>query len=243
MRDDLTHALAVVAWADAHIPVMQERFIAWKRSGPYNVDVEPDPRDADWELLVAYLGVPLDSLIQGDVGAIINSMRTALDIPMSALLAGQGIEPNRKVYFPIRRTEADFLAAITVLEGKKWITPGEATAIKRAKAYKGGDDVFFPVHQLDILRKHERLLTVGPTIRQAHLTAYGPEFELILQHMDDKTILFRFPKGRFRPTKGNNQVSAEIILDEAALGIAHKPAIPTLRVFTAKIRTFIKNFP
>jgi hypothetical protein len=79
MRDDLTGALAAVDWADAHIPVMNERFIAWKRRSPYNIIIEPDSEDAEWELLVAYHRVPLDPLIHGDVGAFINSMRTALD--------------------------------------------------------------------------------------------------------------------------------------------------------------------
>ena len=126
MREDLVDALAAVHWADAHIPVMQERFIAWQRGGPYNIDVEPDPDDGDWELLIAYLGAPLDPLIHGDIGAIINSMRTALDILMSSLLTSNGVKPNSKAHFPIRSTETEFLTSVAVLKSKKWISAVEA---------------------------------------------------------------------------------------------------------------------
>jgi hypothetical protein len=113
MRDDLLDAKAAVDWAEAQIPILQERLMNWQRERPYEIVPEPDPADKNWEFLVAYLGIPLDPLIHGDVGAIINSARTALDILMSALLAGHGIKPNSKAHFPIRKARTDFLAAVT----------------------------------------------------------------------------------------------------------------------------------
>jgi hypothetical protein len=243
MRDDLTEALAAVQWADTHIPVMNRRFIIWKQRGPYDLVVEPDPEDATRELLVAYLNAPLDSLIHGDIGAIINSMRTALDILMSALLTGHGIKPNSKAHFPVRSTEAEFLTSVATLESRKWISAAEAVAIKRTKAYKGGDRVLYSIHQLDILRKHERLLAVEPIIRTAHLAIEDEGFHFIVQHMDDKTILYSFPRGRFRPTKSNSQIAPEIYLNEPTVGVTRHPAILALRAFTSRIRNLIEYFP
>jgi hypothetical protein len=55
MRADLLDAQAAVDRADSQIPVLQKRLIAWQRNRPYKIVVEPDPTDANWELLVAYL--------------------------------------------------------------------------------------------------------------------------------------------------------------------------------------------
>lgn len=243
MRADLTDALAAVHWADAHIPVMNERFIAWKRRGPYGIVVDPDPQDAKRELLVAHLNIPLDPLIHGDIGAIINSMRTALDILMSSILAGHGVKPNSQAHFPIRNTETEFLDRVAMLESKQWVTSVEAAAIKRTKAYKGGDRVLYSIHQLDILRKHERLLIVEPVIRTAHLATEGDGFHHIIHQQDDKTILYSFPKGGFRPTKSNSQVAPEIFLNEPTVGVARHPAVLALRAFTSRIRNLIEYFP
>jgi hypothetical protein len=243
MRDDLLDALAAVNWAESQIPILQERFVAWQRRDPYETVVEPDPDDADRELLVAYLNMALDPLIHGDAGAIVNSARTALDLLMSALLTGHSIKPNDKAHFPIRKAAADFLAAVTVFEEKKWISAIEAAAIKRSKAYIGGDHVLYAIHQLDILRKHERLITVKPAISQGYITESGAGIEPKWYHSDDKTILFQFPKGRFHPTKSNTNITAEIFFNEPTLGVANKPAILALRVFTTRIKTFIESFP
>lgn len=222
---------------------MNKRFIAWKRSSPYNIAVESDPENADRELLVAYLDRSLDPLIHVDVGMVINSMRAALDILMTALLAGHGIKPEREAHFPIRDTRAKFLAAIATFERKEWISSVEAAAIKDTEAYKGGDDVLYRVHQLDILRKHERLLKVGPVVRQTHVAMSGPGFEQITWQADDKTILGRFPRGGFSPTKSDTQIAPEIFLDEPTLGVARQPAVLVLRRFAARIRDIIQNFP
>jgi hypothetical protein len=103
--------------------------------------MEPDPDDASWEFLVAYPDIPLDPLIIGDVGAIVNSMRSALDLLMYAVLARRTKKPETKrglsTHFPIRDTATNFLDYVDVLEVKQRITSNEATAIKKTKAYKG----------------------------------------------------------------------------------------------------------
>lgn len=243
MRADLADAAAAVDWANAHIPVLQERFVTWQRRGPYELVMEPDPNDTKWEFLVAYLRVPLDPMILGDVGAIINSIRTSLDLLMSAVLTANGIKPNSSAHFPIRKHAADFLAAIKVMEDKKWITAREAAAIKKQKAYEGGPTPWYKIHQLDILRKHERLLVVEPTVNQSMITLLGGASYAYRRAMQDKAILYRIPAKRFRPTKGNTLLAADIFFNEPALGITHEPAIFALRTFAAGVRGYIDKFP
>jgi hypothetical protein len=66
--------------------VLQERLLGWQRRYPYEVAAEPDPLQADMQLLVARLRTPLDPLIIVDVDAIINSVRTGLDLMMAAVV-------------------------------------------------------------------------------------------------------------------------------------------------------------
>jgi hypothetical protein len=162
MKADLDDALVPVKWAEAQIPILQERLSAWQRTYPYEIVAEPDPDGADRELLVAYLKKPLDPLIVGDVGAMVNSIRTGLN-----LVARHGVIPSRAPDFPISKTPTDFLAAVEKLKSKNWISPIEAAVIKRTKAYDGGDGMLFHIGKLDNLRKHQRLLTVEPTPTQA----------------------------------------------------------------------------
>jgi hypothetical protein len=79
MKDDLADALIPVFWAREHIPVLQERLLKWQGSYSYDLVAERDPVQAGMDLVVARLRTPLDPLIIGDVGAIINSVRTGLD--------------------------------------------------------------------------------------------------------------------------------------------------------------------
>lgn len=55
MRDDLLEAWNAVYWADTHIPVLQENFVSWQQRGPYELVMEPDPNDSNWEFITAYL--------------------------------------------------------------------------------------------------------------------------------------------------------------------------------------------
>jgi hypothetical protein len=117
MRTDLEDALVPVKWAEAQIPVLQRRIEAWHRTDPYRIVLEEYPDKPDWELLVAYPDKPLDHLIVGDVGAIISSVRTALNLLLSAVIARHGIQPERAPDFPISKTAADFEGAV-----KDWKT-------------------------------------------------------------------------------------------------------------------------
>jgi len=207
--------------------------------------MEPDPDDAEWTFLVAYQRKRLDPMVIGDVGAIINSTRTALDILMSALLVRHGKKPNSEAHFPIRKTAADFLDAVNVLEGKQWIDAAEAATIKNTKAYDGGDKFLYAIHKLDILRKHERLLVVDPSVGPAHLTTLidSPSY-LHHQALKDKTILYRIPsRFGFSPSKGNTLLAAEIFFNEPTLLVTQQPAIGVLRNFCTRVRTLIEGFP
>jgi hypothetical protein len=244
MKADLEDALVPVKWAEAQIPILEKRFEAWQQRYPYEVIVEPDPQQSEKELLVAYLKKPLDPLITGDIGAIINSVRTGLNLMLAAVVARHGIVPDRAPDFPIRTKSADFYSAVQELETKHWISAIEAAVIKRTKAYSGGDHILWHIATLDNLRKHQRLIVVEPIPTAVDLTGITYAERLMLHsHSQNKSVLYRIPRGEFRMTKGNTHLSAEIFLNETPAEIGIRPAIVGARVYCSRVRSLILSFP
>lgn len=242
MRADLLDAQAVVGWAKAQIPVFQQRIVAWERTRPYRIIKEPDS-DVRYELLTATLVKPLDPLAIAEAGAIINSIRSALDILAGALARRNGVNPTSKMHFPIYSNPVDALDPRQGIEAKQWLSVGERSTIKSLKPYKGGDAVLYPLHQLDILRKHERLLTAEPIVAEATILMFSHRLERVMRREDDKTILYRFPMDRrFYPAEGNTGLAANITINEPALGLNHEPALALLRNFAAHVGEIIAIF-
>lgn len=243
MRDDLYDAWHAVEWAAHQTSQMQERFLHWQRRQPYSFAMETKPGEPDWKYLVAYPKTPLDPLIYGDFGAILNSTRTALDLTMSALLIRNGQKPDSDAQFPIRKDEAEFYKRIEGFEAKGWVVKAEADILRKTKAYKGGDHVLFHLHKLDILRKHERLIEVNPVIAQANLTAFGPGIERHPERLEDKTVLYRFPASYpFQPMPGNTLLTSELLIDEPEIVEQERPAITALNVYRERVRAIVLSF-
>jgi hypothetical protein len=244
MQPDLEDALVPVKWADSQIPVFRERFVAWQRRHPYKLVMEPDPNDPEWEFLTVYLERALDPMIIGDVGAIINSARTSLDIFWMLLIARHGFKPKGNTSFPIRDTAANFNNAVNVLKLEYRGTSAEIAHLKRYRAYRGGNNFLYPLHHLDILRKHHRLLILEPSVEAAQITLLNGYAYADRRNLQDKTITHRIPaKARFRPSPGNTLISSEIFLNEPSLLVSKQPAHLMLAWFVSIVRDLIERFP
>lgn len=244
MKADLDDALIPVHWAQAQIPVVQQRFSNWQRSYPYKLVCEADPIQPDRELLIAYLEKSLDPLIVGDIGAIINSVRTGLDLMMAAIVARHNVTPERAPNFPIRETASAFLQRVEELKTDRWISDIEAAAIQRTKAYKGGDHVLWHIAKLDNLRKHQRLLFVEPLPTQLDLTGIPYAERLMLHsHSQNKSSLYRILAGTFPPTRANTNLSAEIFLNEVESGVGLRPGMVAVRAYVDRVSALIQSFP
>ena len=245
MKADLEEALVPLQWAEMQIPVFRERFTAWQRSRPYDLVMEPNPNAPEIQFLVAYRRKPLDPLMIGDAGAIINVIRAALDVFWMLILRRHGFEPGRDTAFPVKRNAAEFEAAADVLKSKYGCGDEERAAVKRARAYKGGDEYLYSLHQLAIQPRHYRLLIVRPTVERAQIEKLEGAFlyptPLTAQ---DKSILAGVPaRARFRPTYANVLLGSDLFLDEPALLKAETTAAVALERFAGTVRAIIETFP
>ncbi|HXP05926.1 MAG TPA: hypothetical protein VN808_17540, partial [Stellaceae bacterium] len=153
MRSDLLDAQAAVDWAVAQIPLLQQSLIDWQRRQPYDIVRQPDPK-SEGDIVVAAQQTPLPLMFNAWIGATLNSLRSSLDLLAAALATRNGKKPSSKTHFPIFASEQAMLDPLHGLESKKWLSNSERAAIKALRPYKGGDASLWPLHQLDILRKH-----------------------------------------------------------------------------------------
>lgn len=240
MRADLLDAQASVDWAETQIPLLQEGFVAWQRRNPYSVVQEPHP-DGNGDAMVVY-DQPFPLEINAWVGAIIGSMRSSLDLLAAALAVRSRVKPSTDTHFPIYRSDHDFIDPLGGIESKKWLGQREMAAVKSFKPYHGGDTVLWPLHRLDIARKHERLISARPDVSGyfmlgSHMVVGGAK---AIERVENKTILRRVEPGeRLYVTQGNTLLAVFITFNEAALGLANEEVATTLRRFAARVREII----
>jgi hypothetical protein len=144
---------------------------------------------------------------------------------------------------------------LTGIEGKKWLSKEERAAIKTLKPYKGGNDTIWPLHQLDIIRKHERLICASVDIRSfrwetgqigragGYMTVSG---FAALERLKDKTILSGASGPDFLApldmAESHTHVTAHITFNEADLGLADHEVATTLSRFAARVAGIIRRF-
>lgn len=181
--------------------------------------------------------------------AIVNSIRSSLDILASVLAKRNGKKPSSSTHFPIRSSASDLQDAINDIERKKWLSQAEIAEIKALKPYKGGDDSIWPMHQLDIIRKHERLATVSIDFRGFLITDRGIKSmsikggKVIMKRLDNKTVLAKASPGDAeRLADGDAQAFLDVQLNESAIGLTDESVIPALRRFANKASCIISRF-
>jgi hypothetical protein len=233
MRDDPLDAQAALDWANTQIPLLQQGFINWQRTNPYPVVQEPHT-DGRSDAAIVY-DQPFPLTFNAWVGAIINSMRSGLDLVAAALARRNGKNPDADTHFPIFRSLHDLIDPLTGIEGKKWLSPRERAAIKAFKPYKGGDEALWPLHHLDILRKHKRLVVARPDVTGYFMVANQMRVggAPAVGRLENKTIPFRLRPGEIlNATQGNTLLAVYVTFSEATLGVANPEVAAVLRGFS-----------
>src|SRR5437763_1152234 len=107
MRDDLFEAQACVDWATAQFDTLKRRLIAWRENRPYSFSEEP--RSEIGKKIIRFSKVTLPPpIINAEVGAIINSLRSSLDLLINVLAERNGHPTPKDAQFPIARSRDKF---------------------------------------------------------------------------------------------------------------------------------------
>jgi len=160
MQSDLLDAQAAIDWAVAQLPALQGRVESWGKGPRYRLVMEPHPEIGKKLIKLADVKA-LDPIVNAEVGAIINSIRSSLDILITSVALRHGYTNTKHTYFPIAASRDDFIngdykghKAIQALPKK------ERTIIENLEPWRGGNQNLVALHDLDITRKHQRLIDV-----------------------------------------------------------------------------------
>ncbi len=172
---------------------------------------------------------------------------------------GDAGEPDKHIYFPIADDATKYKSQAP---GQvKGMRPEAIAAIEASKPYKGGDDILWRLHKLNIIDKHRLLLTVGSAFRSLNLRKHmmatmGIPFEKVVGGPINLPDFFVKPADRLFPLK----VGDELFIDspeakeieqmefrfEIALGepgiINGEPLIETLEHMTSHVENLITTF-
>lgn len=166
-KANLEGARAKVERAKQHIRDLDAQRIAFLGDNPYRTTPEFHPEySATAYFLDEYAPIPeAISLVAGDA---LHNLRAALDYVVYAF-ASKGLSPaeRAKLYFPISKSAEDYNSESL---GK---TAGVPKYIKkridRLKPYKGGNDLLWGLHRLNIIDKHRLLVTVGVNVTEVEM--------------------------------------------------------------------------
>ena len=174
MRDDLLDAQAAIDWTRSKIEAFGKEIDGWLQQNT-GIEIRKVPDPATHNPVVLIEKSPLPRAANVEVGAYINVIRSSLDILATSLAHRYGVPKPDKVSFPVVESEKQFRSSD--YKGASFIQalPAAQRAIIEAlKPYQGGDERLWALHQLDIMRKHRRLIDVvanpmavavlGPTI-------------------------------------------------------------------------------
>jgi hypothetical protein len=246
MRDDLLHAKASVDWAASNFPSFELRLNIWAK-GNVDVIIKELPPDTPNDVVVAIEKEPIPLAFQVECGAYINAIRSSLDILASALAERHCQELTNDAYFPVAAS-ADVFASGKGFKGSKFIKAlpaQERDIIESLKPYKGGNKLLYALHQLDIVRKHVRLLSA--IMQPARLSIFGVPG--VMQHFtavslgwvrsfEDETVLGLFTKGIPKP---QFEFTPQICLNETSY-LPGRDIVAALREFAGTANAIIRLF-
>lgn len=159
MRDDLLEAMECVNWTVTKLPAFQQTFTEWI-DGNVNLIIRDSNGPGSNKLLIAKERDFMPLGFSVEAGAYLNTIRSSLDILASSLSARNGKTGNVEAHFPMFRSDLDMMDPKTGLETIKWLNDSQKAIIKSLEPYPGGNEKLRSLHQLDIMRKHRRLLNL-----------------------------------------------------------------------------------
>lgn len=244
MRADLIDAVGTVEWGEAQLPLFAKRFHTWWATNVQLAPMDLNPPFGNMSAIVS-AKEDLPAVFHAELGAIIGSFRSSLDLLAATIAKRNGIVPSHDTHFPVFRSWQDMIDPLTGLEAKKWLSSADILIIKSLDPYEGGNEALWALHQLDILRKHEKLIACTVHPRLDYVIGKGISFpgsmtNIPVYDLKDKPVLFVYPRNAPKPEA---QYSIDIVFDEVSIPVVHrKPVFQCLATFKNSVSDIIGRF-
>lgn len=172
------------------------------QSNPLAIQVTDEPTTGDqvYRVQTAPQLPPAWATMLGD---ILHNLRSSLDHLAWQLVLANGEVPDRQTAFPVTDSARQFEQSIGRMRG----VSGEAIRLIRAsRPYRGGNDLLWQLHQLDIIDKHRLLVPVGAAYRSLTLDFGAGLRRLIPDSEIPELPLSLSPEDRLFPLQDGEEV-------------------------------------
>ncbi|NEV78546.1 hypothetical protein DYI24_16010 [Rhodopseudomonas sp. BR0C11] len=243
MRDDLQAAKSSVDWAVSQFPDFQARLDSWLKANVY-VTIKEMPDNSPNNVVLAVEKEPFPLKFQVEAGAYINCIRSSLDILAATLALRHCPSLVDESYFPVTKSATIFASG--GYKGHKLIKAlptTERTIIESLKPYQGGNELLYALHQLDIVRKHQRLLTTEIHPGRLGVISWGighftPVATGWMRSGDDEAVIGILAKAAPHP---KIDLTMQVSINETAY-FKRRPVIRALNDFAGLANSIIALF-
>ena len=184
---------------------------------------------------------------QVEAGAYINAIRSSLDI-LAVTLANRHCRALvDAAYFPVAKSAAFFAAG--QYKGAKFVRAlpeKERAVIEFLRPYKGGNNLLYPLHNLDIVRKHQRLLGVEVQPQMFIVSGWGDTVNAFtpvargwIRSGQDEIVIGFVAKNAAE--KSCIRLTTQVSLGEPAY-LPYREVITTLYDFARMAKAIIQEF-
>lgn len=180
-----------------------------------------------------------------EVGAYVNSIRSALDTLAFAIFERGCSCREKDVCFPVAETEAKFQSGdYTGAKFVESLPQAYRLRIESIKPFASGNPTLWALHKLDIRRKHHRLLSVVPQPSTLTVGVGSPfsEYRSVAMpgylEIGERVVVGHIPAGGIEPPIA---FTAFVVMNEQEF-VPRKSAAAVLREFATLATSVIAMF-
>jgi hypothetical protein len=220
------------------------RKLALASSDHYELFVDQDPQTGNGRLNFR-VTKPLPDEMALIIGDAIHNLKSALDIAVNEIVFAKTSSYSKHTRFPVYETRESLIAAMNGGTIKPASPETASLIVDVIKPYKGGNDIIWNLHELNIADKHRLLLPIIQVTSITDVTVESDAGKLI----DNGTFIadmigISISQRDMRNLKITDQGKAtfDIRFDKILTPVAFESVFPMLRKFTEEVSSIVEAF-
>jgi hypothetical protein len=227
--------------ANKHVGELQAGLDAFLKTNFYRLGIDKNLNDGTNVLTFELIGT-LPSDVPLIIGDAIHNLHTALDLMIWEIESRIG-NPDRSTKFPFYQTRSELVGAIET--GNLKAAPEIChVIIDDIKPYRGGNDLLYGLHDLDITDKHKLLIPIVSIVELRGASGEddcGGRFKDLNFFITQRGRINAISSTKNLKITNYGQPSFEICFDKGEV-FEDKPVIPTLHQLWQLVSGILEKF-
>lgn len=227
--------------ANKHISELHDILTAFLKTNFYRLGIDKNPKDGTNVVAFETFGT-LPSEVPLIIGDAIHNLHTTLDLMIWEIESGIG-KPDRSTKFPFYESRSELVGAIT--NGNLNTVPEICRLIiDEIKPYRGGNDLLYGLHDLDIVDKHKLLIPIVSIVELRGASGEderGGRFEGLNFFITQSGRINAISSSQNLKITNHGQPSFDVRFDKGDI-FEHKPVIPTVHQLSQLVCSILEKF-